>query len=357
MHVTPPGNLFCRMHKTAVRQRHVQSSGLTLLDIIQEAPALMACLSPGARAALSGCDRQLNAHIRSVTGIIMLSKKSHAAALRTSDWPMLAAVVLRNSPKQSSSFWRGDQLEHVMSLELPDRKEPTQVAVLLIKHKGNFPFPTELLSTVLLHLHQPQYATTCELNFHWPGLDVQTGLDVHSLANLVAAGWKGLRTLSLFHTKLDANAVRCLANGVWPKLSHLNLTLCELDTPAMAELVKGQWPRLKQLDLSANPLDAAALSLLASAHWPKLNYLQLTSMELRSGSFDWLLRKEWKSLSHLDLQGTDISAPIMFELALTHPSHIDTLDMADNELGSDAMSDLVTASMPVWPVWTCMVTI
>ena len=50
-------------------------------------------------------------------------------------------------------------------------------------------------------------------------------------------------------------------------------------------------------------------------------------------------------MCHLDLRWTNLSAPLMHELAQTHIECIQILDLAENDLGSDAMRALITASL------------
>ena len=153
--VSPFGLWLCRPHEATSGQQDVLPSQLpTLLDVVQEAPALLECLSPKARTALSGCNRQLRAHFRSTTKIITLSKKSHAAALTNRDWPMLTAIILRGVP-EGFHDWGGDQVVHAVTLKLSDSGRTTCVAILFTSHKRIFPIPSQLLSTAFCTCTSP----------------------------------------------------------------------------------------------------------------------------------------------------------------------------------------------------------
>ena len=336
---------ICRANEASSRQQHCSSTQLlTLPNIIQEAPALLDCLPPDSRTALSSCNRQLRAYCRSVTKIILLDQGDDVPALTTSDWPMLAMVVLRKAEQvQSTYLLCGDQFDHLATLMLADSEQRPHVEVYLVRRYGQN--AAQQLSTALLHLHQPQYAALHELSFEYCG-----PIDVQSAAYMATAGWEQLKKLRLSSIELDASAARCLADASWPRLTSLMFMECGLDQAAMAGLVQGQWPELKELDLSINPLlGGAALSTLASANWPNLKSVELECVPLSSGSFDWLSVREWTRLSRLDLMGTGLNAPLVSELARTHISHLNILELGGNQLGSDAVAALVTASMPFLP--------
>ena len=310
---------------------------------MQKVPALFNCLPAKVRATLSGCNRQLRACLRNMTAIVVLNKASQIATLKSSEWPLLKAVVLRNAPlQQYSQQTFGGRFQLVARLRLPDCRQGSCDAVFLVRpqqKQENLP-PSQQLSTALLLLHQPEYAALVRLELCCPCLDLQI------MTRLVTPKLEELSTLNLSKIELDSTAVCCLATGCWPNLSLLDLSMCGLDTAAMGGLVQGQWPKLENLNLSANPLlDGAAMSLLASANWPSLSTVHMKCMQLSSGSFDWM-KKQWAQLSQLDLRWTGISAALVSEFAHTYSSRISILDLTGNELGSAAVAALVTASLP-----------
>lgn len=218
-----------------------------------------------------------------------------------------------------------------------------------------FPVPSQLLSTAFLHLHQPQYATACELKLHF-----RTCLDVCNIGNLIAAGWQELRTLTLRGSSIDANAISCLVDAVWQKKLHLDLYACGLDTAAMAALTQGQWPtytglgkpmmcelahthfsRIDTLNLAESNLNADAIAALVAAPLPVLADLHLTG-NLDAAAAQWLSTGEWNNLEFLDL-----GRNLFDNEAMHHLARGEWLSLLLNDFDSDGLDSLTQAEWPL----------
>ena len=239
--------------------QHVQHQ-CALADLMHEVPDIVNLLSPKARAAVLGCNRQLRQLVHNRARTITVNSTKHVAALVKRNWLQLSLVVV------------------------------TRCAC-------DYKWPENSALQLLAELHINGQCSTYQASQHWgaqfrlrqcfdAGVFVVCPMSrmkqaecareqhiVQALVHLQGSQYSQVNHVSIQRDSCGAAVTRSLSTFYWPKLGGIIVRNVQLGDAAMVELVKGNWPNLWQLSLREHGLDATALSHLSRASWLQLEVL------------------------------------------------------------------------------------